>query len=268
MTLTIYFVRHGQSEDNVRNIWAGWKDAPLSAKGQAEAVGRAFADKHISAIFASDLKRASATGRAIHEHQPDDRKPPFTELHGLREQFFGDAEGHPWIVLSPGDPDYDPSAKVYHVPTGRDDLFPGGESLNLLRQRAIKQVLEPHLLPLIWAARGKDEADGGAVVCASHGLCISELCSAIVDRDPDIPKGKYAFAGLHNTAWHAIRVGVKGESSGTVPPQGEEIDLATALTVEVIKMNDHSHLRAAADSVNIQQQEESKLRDYLSGKAA
>ncbi|KAH7101961.1 hypothetical protein BKA62DRAFT_618193, partial [Auriculariales sp. MPI-PUGE-AT-0066] len=103
------------------------------------------------------------------------------------------------------------------------------------------------------------------VVCASHGLCISALCSAIVDRDPDIPKGKYAFAGLHNTAWHAIRVGVKvrsvssapsvmaydllqGESSGTVPPQGEEIDLATALTVEVIKMNDHSHLRAAVAS--------------------
>ena len=182
---------------------------PYVKQQQAEAVGKGFASQNISAIFASDLKRAHATGRAIHEYQPEERKPPFTVVEGLREQHFGEAEGKPWVHLQPGDSDYDPEAKVYTVPLGRSEKFPDGESLDDLRQRTVKSVLEPHLLPLIWKSRGLPEAEGGAIVCASHGLCISELGAAIVARDPDIPKGTYHFAGLVNTAWHCVRVGIK-----------------------------------------------------------
>lgn len=31
--LTITFVRHGESVDNVKHIWAGWKDSDLSVHG-------------------------------------------------------------------------------------------------------------------------------------------------------------------------------------------------------------------------------------------
>lgn len=31
--ITVTCVRHGESTDNLRQVWAGWKDAPLSQHG-------------------------------------------------------------------------------------------------------------------------------------------------------------------------------------------------------------------------------------------
>jgi len=31
--ITVTLVRHGESTDNLKRIWAGWKDAPLSQHG-------------------------------------------------------------------------------------------------------------------------------------------------------------------------------------------------------------------------------------------
>ncbi|KAI9458819.1 hypothetical protein F5148DRAFT_1219875 [Russula earlei] len=32
-SVILTFIRHGESTDNLRSIWAGWKDAPLSNHG-------------------------------------------------------------------------------------------------------------------------------------------------------------------------------------------------------------------------------------------
>ena len=39
--LTLYAIRHGQSENNLKNMWTGWYDTPLTEDGlkQAEALG-------------------------------------------------------------------------------------------------------------------------------------------------------------------------------------------------------------------------------------
>ena len=38
MTYTLVLLRHGESEWNAKNLFTGWVDVPLSAKGEAEAV--------------------------------------------------------------------------------------------------------------------------------------------------------------------------------------------------------------------------------------
>jgi len=65
--LRILLVRHGLSEDNLNSIWAGHKDSPLSNTGilQAKALGASLANSSLSAIYSSDLKRASRTAEEI-----------------------------------------------------------------------------------------------------------------------------------------------------------------------------------------------------------
>ncbi|KZV95380.1 phosphoglycerate mutase-like protein [Exidia glandulosa HHB12029] len=267
MTVTIYFIRHGQSEDNLRPVWAGWKDAPLSDLGQrqAAALGAALSTTPFDAIFASDLKRAHSTARAVFDATKSDPKPPFTVTQGLREQYFGVAEGHAWVD-SPSVP-LDASKNIFPILYGRDEKFPEGESLNDLRARTVCEVLEPLLMPIIWASRGKKGGDEEVrVACTSHGLCISELCAAIVSRVPEGERGSYpvTFAGLANTAWHCLRVGVKGEDTMS---GDEKLDVNAPLTVEVVKLNDYAHLHTIA-TADAQPVETSKLREYLSGKSA
>ncbi len=66
-SMLVTLVRHGESQDNLKSIWAGWRDAPLSTNGQAQAkaVGKAFANVPIAAIYSSDLKRAASTADEI-----------------------------------------------------------------------------------------------------------------------------------------------------------------------------------------------------------
>ena len=93
---------------------------------------------------------------------------------------------------------------IYPVPNGRKAKFPEGESLDDLKDRAT-QAVEELILPIIRdAVKGKKEDVHVALV--SHGLCISELVSAVVGLDYErrskgleVPDRQYA--GLWNTAW-------------------------------------------------------------------
>ncbi len=65
---TILMVRHGESEANRNNIFAGNFDADLEDRGlkQAEKTAEFVADSYnVDKIYASDLKRAFKTGKAI-----------------------------------------------------------------------------------------------------------------------------------------------------------------------------------------------------------
>ena len=71
----MYFVRHGQSEGNVRGGFAGRVDYALSEKGERQARRTAdfLRDVHLDAVCASPLRRAQATASAWQ-----------TALHGRR----------------------------------------------------------------------------------------------------------------------------------------------------------------------------------------
>jgi broad specificity phosphatase PhoE len=85
--ITIYFESHATTEDNEAKLAAGWFDALLSPLGkeQAKDLGVRYKDKHIDAIFCSDLRRSYETAQiAFGETYPimQDRR--------LRECNYGD----------------------------------------------------------------------------------------------------------------------------------------------------------------------------------
>ena len=59
----VYFIRHGQSEGNLKHLFLGHTDLDLTDLGrkQAERVGDFFKDIHVDAIYSSDLLRAYHT---------------------------------------------------------------------------------------------------------------------------------------------------------------------------------------------------------------
>jgi broad specificity phosphatase PhoE len=65
---TIYFVRHGQSVDNVAGVTSGAeRDAELTPEGrqQAETAGKQLVSKSIDLIVCSPMKRAVETAQII-----------------------------------------------------------------------------------------------------------------------------------------------------------------------------------------------------------
>ncbi len=67
--IDFYFVRHGKSTGNKKNIIQGHLDFPLSEEGklQAKRAGKWFSDKRIDMILTSPLSRAKSTAELIAE---------------------------------------------------------------------------------------------------------------------------------------------------------------------------------------------------------
>src|SRR5215470_16931919 len=69
--MPLYFIRHGESEANERNQFAGRQDSPLTRLGseQAEQAGRAIIRKGLvfDEIHVSPLQRARITAQKIAE---------------------------------------------------------------------------------------------------------------------------------------------------------------------------------------------------------
>ncbi|TRM62169.1 histidine phosphatase superfamily [Schizophyllum amplum] len=234
MTLILSLVRHGQSEDNPRGIWAGWRDAPLSKLGlrQAAAVSRSttLATPPITAIYASPLARALTTGKAIHSVHPT---VPFQINPLLREQGFGDAEGSTWYEALPDNvPSLDDAMLqgIYVKIFTREEHFPNGESLNMVSARAreaFRVCVLPHLL---------SGEPGQHVVIAAHGMFITEMVAMLQKLDPDNMDTR-RYAGLKNTGWTRVEIDLKSDDASglgeaEVPP----------LTTRVTHFNQHEHL--------------------------
>ena len=65
MTYTLVLLRHGESEWNAKNLFTGWVDVPLSAKGREEAArgGELLKEEGVlpDLLFTSLLRRAITT---------------------------------------------------------------------------------------------------------------------------------------------------------------------------------------------------------------
>jgi len=109
----------------------------------------------------------------LHKKQPTPQ-PLLITSEDLREQHFGEAEGHPWSMSA--DPDKSLAQHMaegkYPVLTHRNEKFPAGESLDDLEKRAEKAIQEL-VMPHVWKA-AKEGRKGVHVAVVSHGLCISE----------------------------------------------------------------------------------------------
>lgn len=98
----LILVRHGQSEWNLENKFTGWKNVPLTEKGEMEAKKAGELIKknkiHIDFIFSSVLERANKTAEiAIKEANLQnliiDNKLILTKHEDLNERDYGDLVG-------------------------------------------------------------------------------------------------------------------------------------------------------------------------------
>ena len=88
---TLYLVRHGETEWNLKNITQGHSDSSLTKEGvkQALALAEELKGVHFDAIFSSDLSRAQRTAEIIKL----DRDVTIQTSLLLRERNFGSFEG-------------------------------------------------------------------------------------------------------------------------------------------------------------------------------
>lgn len=87
----ILFIRHGQTDCNVKKIIQGQLDAPLNQKGleQAELTAQKLKDFKIDEIYASPLSRARQTAEVVNKFH----RVPIICDDRLKEQNAGDATG-------------------------------------------------------------------------------------------------------------------------------------------------------------------------------
>lgn len=100
----IYFIRHGESEANVRKVFAGQKDDSLltdEGKKQAKATAEEMAKEglKIDKIYSSPLKRAYETAEIIAKEIGFDTSKIITE-NRIIEYDMGSLSETPWHTIS------------------------------------------------------------------------------------------------------------------------------------------------------------------------
>lgn len=143
--MTLYFVRHGETEWNVKKKIQGTTDIPLNENGVAQATGLAYelAEKmqrgefHVAKAYTSPQLRAAETARIA----ADALGVECISLDGLREMGLGEWEGSNWDIIK------ETYGETYYHWNGhrRYTRTPGGESYNEVLERtleALKIILE------------------------------------------------------------------------------------------------------------------------------
>lgn len=88
---TIYLVRHGETEGNLKKMYIGHIDSPLTDNGilDLKKFAQELKDIHFDAVFSSDLLRAKRSAQILLL----ERKLEIITAKNLREKYFGALEG-------------------------------------------------------------------------------------------------------------------------------------------------------------------------------
>lgn len=159
--MRIYFIRHGQTVENLHDILQGQQPGTLTDLGhaQAERVGERLRDVPFDAIYASDLGRVVDTARYVAAHHA----VPVIYDPLLRERGVGVYEGLPRRVLW--------QAEAQSGQPVIDFRPEGGESFRDLQER-IGRFLQ----------RLRQEAVGKTVLLVSHGGWNRQLLGQVMRR--------------------------------------------------------------------------------------
>ena len=134
---TIIMVRHGESEANRMGVFAGNFDADLQGRGlkQAEKTAEFIANTYkVDKIYASDLKRAFKTGKAIGDRLGMEVIPE----PRVREISAGEWEGKTFVEL---EEQFAESYGIWRSDVG-NARCPGGESTRELGARILAVLTE------------------------------------------------------------------------------------------------------------------------------
>lgn len=207
----LVFIRHGQSEWNLKNLFTGWTDVNLSENGVAEAkeAGRKLKDAGIQLdqAYTSVLKRAIMTLHYALE-ESDQLWIPEVKSWRLNERHYGDLQGqnkaeaaekfgeeqvHIWRrsydVLPPMLSEDDPrsAAQDRRYANLDPNVIPGGENLKVTLER-VMPFWEDHIAPDLLAGKN--------IIVAAHGnslRALTKYLEGISDDDIinlEIPTGQ------------------------------------------------------------------------------
>lgn len=134
-SLTLYVLRHGECEHNLRHVIAAHNDSPLTALGRDQARANGILLKELAgelegfAFFASSLHRACTTMEIVRE-AAGVSNPGYVADRRLMEIDCGAHTGLTWPEIE---------ARASSDPVWKtapwDYVHPGGESLSMLHAR-------------------------------------------------------------------------------------------------------------------------------------
>lgn len=167
MTVTVYLVRHGETDLNANDRCQGSLDVPMNSAGEVQVAALADRLKGIrfDAAYTSPLGRASNSARIV----LGTSNIPLTEVSALSEMSYGTWQGLTHAEWP------DNSAARW-----RDDpwnvAFPEGESLNLVRERvvpAVENIVRTH---------ARDSKPNPTILITAHGHVNRVLLIALTGR--------------------------------------------------------------------------------------
>ena len=165
MSASLVLVRHGQSEWNEKNLFTGWKDPGLTAKGVEEAKSAGIQLRtegfQFDVMFTSDLLRAQKTGEIILK-ELGVTNLSVVKNQALNERDYGDLSG-----LNKDEARKKWGDEQVHIwRRSFDTPPPGGESLKGTAERVLpyfKKEILPQLL------------EGKNILITAHGNSLRSL---------------------------------------------------------------------------------------------
>ncbi|KAL1632481.1 hypothetical protein SLS56_003559 [Neofusicoccum ribis] len=243
--MRLFLIRHGETVDNVAQVYAGSRDSELTNHGfqQAQRLASYLAgtDIRFTHIFASPLQRARNTAQAIYDAQPSSAVK-MTSVPAIQEQDFGSFEGKTWLE--------GPSST--NKPRDTSAGFVDVESKDSMAKR-IDGFLDEHMAALWRSAAGGERH---VVAIVSHGIILSVLWRRILRRLPQnsvhirpelLVPGKPVsleyIGGFSNTGYLEL------EMTRRDTPVARALDRQAGYTDSAASQSKHSSSRATAGSV-------------------
>lgn len=125
--MTVFLVRHGQTQSNLERRYIGVSDEPLCQQGREALVGVRL--PAVERVYSSSLRRCRETAALLYPGMEPELVPD------LRETDMGAFEGHTYGELKD-----DPAYQAWLDSTGTA-APPGGESKEAVRRRTVAAFL-------------------------------------------------------------------------------------------------------------------------------
>lgn len=121
--MTVYLIRHGQTQGNLERRYIGSTDQPLCAPGREALAGKRA--PAVGRVYASPLRRCRETAALLYPDMPQEI------VEDLRECDFGAFEGHTYEELKDG-----PAYRAW-LDTAGQAAPPGGEGKADMARRTL-----------------------------------------------------------------------------------------------------------------------------------
>ena len=181
----LYFIRHGETLENLEEIIQGQLDGRLSKKGkeQARILGKKLMNKKIDRIYSSDLGRTKETTKEILEYNDI----PVEYIPELRERGYGSLQGK--NIQEVGISDYK-GKELYAL--DQEGIFADAESLKSIDER-INKFIQKIL-----------KSEDSVILAVGHEWINSYLTNKLL-------KEGYVFHEQDNSFFHYFKLNDDGE---------------------------------------------------------